>query len=70
MLTREKLEERMLSGRPFTYMSLCIELDSSMMGGARIVDRAIQKLRRKGLIAFHREKGVKSPIWQAVEKKS
>lgn len=49
------LETRMLSGEPFTYAS---------MGATMEVDRAIQRLRKRGLIAFHREG--RKIVWKAV----
>lgn len=61
MEAADNLEERMLSGEPFTYGEL------SERYFDRLVDRTIQKLRRKGQIAFKREKG--RVVWRAVHGK-
>lgn len=71
-LERAEIERRMLSGEPFTYGELS-EWRASIEQGAirwthldhdRLIDRTIQKLRRKGLIAFERTKG--RVVWTAV----
>lgn len=63
------LECRMLSGEPFTYGGLSKEFapgkSASHHDASRLVDRTIQKLRRKGLIAFKREGG--KVIWRATK---
>lgn len=65
-----RLEARMLSGEPFS----CSELvySRSIKGTApydldfhRLVDRTIQKLRKKRLISFTRQNG--TPIWKAMK---
>lgn len=55
------LERRMLSGEPFTYSG--IQAERRGREPDRVVDRTIQKLRRKGLIAFHRVG--RECIWRA-----
>lgn len=69
-MTQQEIEARMLSGEPFTYGALS-EWRASIEQGAirtrvldhdRLIDRTIQKLRRKGLIAFTREAG--SVVWR------
>ena len=72
-MTRDDIEARMLSGQPFTYSGLCalrkqtFEIGSPVHGDHdRLIDRTIQKLRRKGLIAFKREKGL--VVWTPVSK--
>lgn len=65
-------EARMLSGEPFTYGQLCARRRATAApedrfkhdDHDRLIDRTIQKLRRKGLIAFTRE-GSKV-VWRAV----
>lgn len=66
-MNQADIEERMLSGEPFTYGSLC-RWRGDQAGNRylsrdddRLVDRTIQKLRRKGLIAFERVGG--KVIW-------
>ena len=59
----EKLEARMLSGEPFTYGSLCAE-QGDILDKDRTIDKAIQRLRRKGLIAFTREG--RNVVWRPV----
>ena len=56
-----RLEERVFSGEPFTFLSLHAGLDAAH----RPADRLIQKLRRKGLIEFNR-KG-RGAIWTLTE---
>lgn len=56
-----RLESEMLSGDPFTYMRLSMKYSGT--AGSRAVDRMIQKLRRKGKIAFKYENG--TPTWRA-----
>lgn len=63
MVEREQLEARMLSGEPFTYVELCMSRPNN--DADRLVDRTIQRLRKRGLIAFKRVRG--RPIWRAVE---
>jgi hypothetical protein len=69
-VTQQDLEERMLSGEPFTYGALC-EWRAEREQGAvrtknydhdRLVDRTIQKLRRAGKISFTREGG--KVVWR------
>jgi hypothetical protein len=55
-VTEEALTARMLSGEPFTW---------SGVGGSRLADKVIQKLRRKGLIAFKREG--RTAVWCATK---
>jgi hypothetical protein len=61
------LEARMLSGQPFTYGDLSRQFSPGGIkahhDASRVVDRTIQKLRRKGLIAFSREDG--RVVWRA-----
>lgn len=59
----EKLEARMLSGEPFTYGGLCAERGDKLDKG-RMIDKAIQRLRRRGLIAFIREG--RNVVWRPV----
>ena len=54
----ERLEQRMLSGEPFTYGERCKDFAD------RFVDKTIQKLRRKQLIAFERQGN--RTVWKAV----
>lgn len=69
---KDALEQRMLSGDPFTYGGLSRTRKTTFVGDDvfrdgdhdRLIDRTIQRLRRKGLIAFRRD-GSKV-IWQAV----
>lgn len=73
MRTREEIEARMLSGEPFSYGPLCHVRKMAIMEDSgdivrdgdhdRLIDRTIQKLRRKGLIAFERKAG--RVIWTA-----
>lgn len=64
----------MLSGEPFNYSGLCAARKSTFVGDDvflhgdhdRLIDRTIQKLRRKGLISFKRERGL--VIWTPVSK--
>ncbi len=49
-----RLEARMLSGEPFTYKELKGEFTNDD-DHYRIVDLAIQRLRRRGLITYRRE---------------
>ena len=59
------LEARMLSGEPFTYGGLCDTFGVSFNETrTRLIDRTIQKLRRKGLIAYRREGG--AVTWRPV----
>lgn len=57
-----KLEERMLSGEPFTYGALCLEFKTAGREFDRKIDATIQRLRRKGKIAFTREGG--AVVWR------
>jgi hypothetical protein len=62
----EDIERRMLSGEPFTYGGLVTARARQGKGGQtgdsdRLIDRTIQKLRRRGLIAFTRANG--SVVW-------
>lgn len=61
-----ELEARMLSGEPFTYGQLCSQFGEHKFGAGydRRIDATIQKLRKKGKIAFKREGG--SVVWRAV----
>lgn len=64
-----KLEKRMLSGEPFSYGGLCLSAREGDFGdlgkdGSRKIDATIQKLRKKGKIAFKREGG--ATVWRAV----
>jgi hypothetical protein len=71
-VTQEEIETRMLSGEPFTYGGLCawrataerMPGDTRHYDHDRLIDRTIQKLRRKGLIAFTRERGL--VVWRPV----
>jgi len=73
MVTVHDIEARMLSGEPFSYGGLCewrAERDEGaiktrMPDHDRLIDRTIQKLRRKGLIAFTREGG--KIVWRPTE---
>ena len=54
-----EIEARMLSGEPFTYGGLVSRRSKLGEGGVcgdddRLIDRTIQKLRRRGLISFQR----------------
>ncbi len=52
-----KLEQRMLSGEPFIYSRLSAWAERTFgfdEAETRLVDRTIQKLRRRGAIAFER----------------
>lgn len=60
----EKLEARMLSGEPFTYGGLCADEQGDILDKDRTIDKAIQRLRRKGLIAFTREG--RNVVWRPV----
>lgn len=62
---KEAVEKRILSGIDFTYMGLCIDTFGSTHDIGRLVDKAIQRLRRAGKVAYRREKGNRSPIWKA-----
>ena len=68
-LKTEKLVARMLNGEPFTYGELARQFAPGKTGAHddsnRLVDRTIQKLRRKGLIGFKREGG--KVIWKATK---
>lgn len=48
-----EVAEFVLSGREFTYMEACAAL-SIDADKSRVIDRALQKLRRKGVIEFVR----------------
>lgn len=66
-MVRFEIEARMLSGAPFTYSGLMLERVAAGQGGRcgdddRLIDRTIQKLRRKGLIAFTREG--RATVWR------
>lgn len=50
-----KVEERMLSGEPFTYGQLCKDFCGDDYDFSRKVDALIQKLRRRGKIYMTRE---------------
>lgn len=69
MTDRSELEKRMLSGQPFTYGELSRQFAPGQGArgrgpdASRIVDHTIQRLRRKGLIAFTREGG--KVLWRA-----
>ena len=52
--SEEVLTARMLNGESFTFASV---------GGSRLADRLIQKLRRKGLISFTRDG--RNVVWRA-----
>ena len=71
MTDRSELEKRMLSGQPFTYGELSRQFAPGQGArgpdASRIVDHTIQRLRRKGLIAFTREGG--KVMWRATEAK-
>lgn len=58
-----QLEARMLSGWSFTYGELRDEFPGIDEARTRLIDRTIQKLRRKGLIAYQREKG-RGVVWR------
>lgn len=59
----EVLEERMLSGEPFTYGGLCVALGREFNEDrTRVIDKTIQRLRRRGLISFSREG--RSVVWR------
>ncbi|MBU2233147.1 MAG: hypothetical protein KKG69_17925 [Alphaproteobacteria bacterium] len=65
----EKLEARMLSGEPFTYGGLSKARSEVGDGGGksgdddRMIDKTIQRLRRKGRISFTREG--RDVVWRA-----
>jgi hypothetical protein len=66
-MTKDEVEARILSGEPFTYGALCDwRLGTGDQGENRdrLIDRSIQRLRRKGLIAFKREGG--KVVWRTV----
>lgn len=56
----KKIEARMLSGEPFTFMHLH-SLSGYQGDTYRVADRALQKWRKKGWISFVR-KG-HTPVW-------
>lgn len=60
-----KIEDRMMSGEPFTFRQLQ-SLSVSYIDTYRVADRALQKWRRKGWITFER-KG-RTPIWSLTDK--
>lgn len=60
---KAKIEARMLNGQPFTYGDLCAELKTAGRDLDRKIDQMIQKLRKKGKIAFTREGG--RVVWKA-----
>lgn len=63
MTPREKIEARIRTGVPFTYMALCgYTADND---AARMADRIIQKYRRAGWIEYRREKG--STTWSPTQ---
>lgn len=52
----EEIEARILGGRPFTHGDLCAEFSGRGCDELyRVVDKVVQRLRRKGKIAFKRE---------------
>lgn len=59
-----KIEERMVSGEPFTFMQLH-SLSGYGSDTYRLADRALQRWRKKGWISFIR-KG-HSPVWSLTE---
>ncbi|CAM2952938.1 hypothetical protein [Brevundimonas diminuta] len=60
------LETRMLSGEPFTYGGLCATYGKELNEDrTRVIDKTIQRLRRKGLIAFTREG--RSTVWRPTQ---
>lgn len=64
---QQALETRMLSGEPFTYGGLCEAYGVAVEENkSRLIDRTIQKLRRKGLIAYRRERG--AVVWMPLPK--
>ncbi|CCG43355.1 hypothetical protein [Magnetospirillum molischianum] len=65
MTLPEQIENRMLSGEPFTYGDLCRYFDNGEKHG-RLIDQIIQRLRKKGMIAFTRVG--RQVIWKRVEK--
>lgn len=60
---KQKIEARMLNGQPFTYGDLCAELKTAGRDVDRKIDQTIQKLRKKGRIAFQRING--RVVWAA-----
>ena len=62
--TREGVEARMLSGEPFTYGDLSDERGTAR-DSDRLLDRTIQRLRKRGLIAWRREEG--RVVWRALK---
>ena len=63
-MSPERIDElRMLSGEPFTFGGLCVTFGRDHF---RLIDRTIQKLRKRNLIAFER-KG-RDVVWSAVAK--
>lgn len=68
MLSQEQcfieIEKRMASGRDFTVGDLTaplIQRSANDVDPSKVADKAVQRWRKKGWIAFTREKGV--PIW-------
>lgn len=61
-----EIENRMLSGDSFTYGDLCaLFYQNHGFECDRAIDRTIQKLRKKGKIAFERKGG--RVVWAATK---
>jgi len=73
MSDANEIEARMLSGEPFTYKGLSADRKATFRGDAmfrdgdhdRLIDRTIQKLRRRGLIEFRRVG--RDTVWTVVD---
>lgn len=57
-MTVREIDEQILAQLPATYGQLCAKLGADR---DRVIDRALQRLRKRGVIAFVR-KG-RSPVW-------
>jgi hypothetical protein len=55
------VEARMASGEPFTFVQLHSPFSAQGVDAFRIADRAIQKWRKKGWIAYAFEG--RTPVW-------
>lgn len=63
------VERRILSGDTFTYSDLCavVVREGGNETKDRTADRTVQRLRKRGLISFFRQRGSKAPIWTLTE---
>jgi hypothetical protein len=55
------VEARMANGEPFTFVQLHSPFSGQEVAAFRIADRAIQKWRKKGWIAYALEG--RTPVW-------